>query len=234
MKMKAALLVAGAVIAAFALGTEARATVANSEMAFYFSGAGFTGSGFLTLSADPTAGDPSNAQAITGITGTFSDSNLATPLVDESFTGVVAINPVSPMPSSVLGVASFSRFWNPAHTGFVSYDNLFYGFPGSPVVCDGYPFSGGVLDTYGALLTLANGDMINLWSNGDPPAADSFYGIDLLDGTGTVLDHSPLTPGKDPTPTGITVSVPEPSSLALFGTALLIVGLVWRRRPSSC
>lgn len=224
-----------AALAALALMPQARANpaVTATSVPFTFSGpsAGggtISGSGTFTIAADTVAGDPANAYAITGISGTFSDSNPAIALVNEPIAGIVPINPVVPTPSGVL-VASFSRY--PAHntSGFVSFDNLFYP-DGSPIVCDGYPFSGGFLDVYGALFTLHNGDVVDLWSNGDPPASDSFYGAYLLSSSGSIIDNSPLDPGGSPSGLTATATVPEPGSLALLATALLIGAFAWRKR----
>ncbi|MGH7066179.1 MAG: PEP-CTERM sorting domain-containing protein [Acetobacteraceae bacterium] len=234
MKVRNATLIAAAV-AALALVPQARADgIPSTTIVFSFGGlsaGGGTigGSGTFTLTQDTVAGDPAGAYAISGISGTFSDSNSAVALDNEAISSIVPINPVVPTPADVF-VGSFSRYAASTTATFVSYDDLFYP-GGSPIVCDGYPFSGGFLDVYGLLFTLNNGDVVDLWSNGDPPASDAFYGAYLLSSTGNVLDNSPLDPGGDPS--GIAARVPEPGSLVLLATGLLGLGLVVRRRRTS-
>ncbi len=73
--MKDTLLAAGAVIAALAFGPQAQASLVQ----FGFSGAGVSGSGFLSVTPDTVVGDPIGAYTITNVTGTFSDSNMVSP-----------------------------------------------------------------------------------------------------------------------------------------------------------
>ena len=77
------LLATGGVIAAFAFAQQAHA----NNVPLTFSGGGISGSGVLTF--DPTQTDPiSGGAAITGISGTFSDSNTVVPISSASITGL--------------------------------------------------------------------------------------------------------------------------------------------------
>lgn len=229
MRTQGSLLLAGVALAALALGPVAHATPAVSfPVNFEFSGPSgggpgtISGSGVFTVAPSTVAGDPANAYTISGASGFFSDPNGG--VSNEPITGVLANdNPAGPPAGDSEAPGSFNYFSGG------TYDNLFYA-GNSPLTCNGYPFSGGFLDVYGALFTLKNGDVVNFWSNGlgsNPSSADGFYGARLLDSTGGVLDSSPQEEGD---PTGIAASVPEPGSLGLLATALLMVGaLAWRR-----
>ncbi len=214
MKIKG--LVAGALIATVALATQGHA----GTVPLKFSGAGLSGSGFLTFGPDPVLGDPSGALAITGITGTFSDSNVG--ISNATITGIIPIDPVSP-PKGAPFPNSFSIFsvTNPPPMDVgISYDNLFYP-GGSPDVCPGYPFSGGFLDIYGVLFTLNNGDTVDFFSNGnDPSLLGAIYGAVVIDSTSTVIDN---------VAGGVSASVPEPGSLLLLGSFLLGAAALRRR-----
>jgi hypothetical protein len=97
----------------------------------------------------------------------------------------------------------------------LSYDDLFYP-AGSPQTASDYPFHGGFLDIYGLMFTIAGGDVVNFWSDGDF-GTGATYGAAVTDGR-NVLDYA--DPG---------VLVPEPGSIWLLGTGLL-GALAWRRR----
>jgi hypothetical protein len=47
----------------------------------------------------------------------------------------------------------------------VSYGNLFYAGANAPITCLTVP-PGGYLDGYGVMFELANGDLVDLYSNG--------------------------------------------------------------------
>lgn len=168
-------------ISAFALNAQA------NSVNFSFSGSGVSGSGTLTYTQG--AG---GAGAITGITGTFTDNNAGIngkpSIVNVPITGLVAINPVVPLPAEVTA-PDFSRFAvaggvpGTPPSNSLSYDNTFYP-DGSPVVCTDYPFSGGFLDVYGVLFTLSDGHVVGLWSNGDQPSGLS-YGVAVADASNT-------------------------------------------------
>lgn len=127
------------VIAALASGTRARA----DQVGFEFSGAGVSGSGTLTVTPDTVVNDPAGAYTITGITGTFSDSNLSPAYVNETITGLYAINPIAWMgPPYPVSMSLFAATNLPPQDSAISYDNLFYP-DGSPVVC-GLPGGRGI------------------------------------------------------------------------------------------
>lgn len=216
--MRNGLLAAAAAFGVLAFGPQVEAAV----IPFTFSGAGITGSGNFTVGPDLVLGDPANALAITGISGTFSDSNAG--IVNANITGIVAINPFSP--KDPLAPTSFSKFavTNPVPPGdAVSYDNLVY-LDGSPITCTDYPGSGGFLDVYGVLFTLDNGDTVDLWSNGRGPHLPPLnYGAIVIDPTDTIVDNQ----------SGLAASVPEPAAISILGIGLLGLGLLGRRRSAS-
>lgn len=191
---------------------------------FSFGGDGnASGSGTLTLGSNPFADktgifgtpanllgpsgpppsysgavDPANSLAITGAMGLFSDVALG--INGVGITGVVATNPQNHFDADETIPHSFG--WYPA-PGSVSYDNLFYPGGAAPITCIGVP-PGGLFDDYGVLFTLANGDLVDLYSNGGAGPGD--YGVVVwADGA------------EDKTSMGgLSVSTPEPSTWAMM------------------
>ncbi len=208
MLFSAALLVAS-------LGYQAQASTAT----FSFMGSGVSGNVTVTYG---TATDPKVTQGlvVTGISGTFSDSNYGLNIVNASITGLEAVNNATPDPTNLLAPFSFSRFaatgldsvgdappapGAPAPTS-LTYDNLFYPGGNSPGVASDYPFGGGILDIYGLLFTLNNGDVVDFWSNGVPPGGSLSYGAAVVNGSSHVaLDYEGWR----------RTDAPEPGSLAL-------------------
>lgn len=209
--------VVGILAAGFALGSQAQASTVNISI----SGGGFSGSGVITITpnvapSDPnslcgTAGqnacrtDPVGAYSITSITGTFSDPTDG--IFNAAITGLVPINPADerdpifdPLVPSSLSFIDYTG-------GYLTYNNLF--FPGgSPIDCD-YPGSGTLLDVFGMAFTLANGDTVNVWGDGNFDG-DSFgpltYGLGISNPDGLIAyDFS-----------GIDVAVPEPAAWLLM------------------
>ena len=154
---------AAAVMVTTACGSPIRADVVNLN----FSGAGTVGSLALTVTPDKVVGDPLGAYTITGISGTFSDSNAGANTSNATISGLVPINSAgSAVGAPAPAVLSYFTVTNPPpHDTSISYDNLYYP-GGSPVTCANYPASGGFLDVYGVLFKLSNNDVVDLWSNG--------------------------------------------------------------------
>lgn len=224
-----------ALLAGSAISTGANA----STFMFDFSGVGVSGKVSLsyiedpntsaTLDSSPNAHDPLGSYIITGVTGTFSDNGLG--LANVGITGLEGLNPVSPEPTNLKAPNRFSLL-NVANgvddgSGHPSkgfhYDNIFYPL-GSPQTATDYPFAGGFFDIYGMVFTLANGDAVNLWSNGVQPGLGLNYGVAVTDRV-DVLDYV----------NGVAVrAVPEPASWALMISGFGAVGAAMRngRRKS--
>ena len=219
---------------AAALAFAPAAFAAQINYAFSFDGDGISASGILHVGQQSTNSSSPPGYEITGISGTFSDTNVN---VHGAITGLY-------------GPASYVN--NPLHPGFghtsggFSYDDLFYPGGDSPAVCFElvggvptlvYPFSGGVFDIYGVAFNVAGGYVGELWSNGEIPGLGLVYAAGLTDATGVV--DNPNAGPESPVPPGrfgaLTVrAVPEPGVLPLFGIGLLgMLALNARRRRNS-
>lgn len=204
-----------------------------ASFAFTLSGPGVSADIQLTYSANPNTGvlpgtspnpvDPIGSYIVTGISGTFSDSNIG--ILNTTITGFVPSNPATPEPHNLLAPQSFGFFaigsgiTTPGGTapGF-SYDNLIYP-AGSPQAASDYPFSGGVFDIYGVVFNTASGKSVNLWSNGDT-GSGVLYGVGVTDGA-TVLDYV----------NGVTLApVPEPAEWSMVTGVLALAGAAIVRR----
>ena len=172
-----------------------------------FGGSGVSGALTLTYGTGTDSKYP-QATEITAISGLFTDTNIG--IVNATITGIVPINHAAPEVTNLLAPNDFSKFPVAAGTmdGSLSYDNLIY-FGGSPQTATDYPFGGGILDIYGLLFTINNGDVVNFWSNGITPGATlPDYGVAVAT-SATTLDY-----------TGGVAITPEPSTLLLLGTGL--------------
>ncbi len=218
-------------IAYFALLGLAAVAVAPAATAdafsFSFSGNGINATGVLTLGQQSTNSSNPPGYEITGISGTFSDTNVN---VSGAITGLAT--PISYVNNPL--VSGFA-----ATPGGLSYDDLFYPAGNSPAVCYAlvngvptltYPFSGGVFDIYGVAFDIAGpgGYVGELWSNGDVGGGPIVYAAGLANAT-SLVDLPNATPGAGVPPPGeygslTTSAVPEPGSLLLLGIGLL--GLV--------
>jgi PEP-CTERM motif-containing protein len=197
-----------------------------STFDFSFAGGGVSGTVTLTYGA-ATDATYSQAFEVTGISGTFSDSNNGLNLVNVAIGPLEPIKQDAPEPTNLLAPKDFSRFavttGLPAQSnGFVTYDNLFYP-GGSPPTASDYTVHGGYLDIYGLLFDIGGGRVVNVWSNGD------FSGT----GTGSIdygASVATSATALDYVGGGVSLT-PEPSALGLLGGGLLGM-LVWRRRAS--
>jgi hypothetical protein len=202
---------------------------------FSFNGNGITSSGTLWIGAQSSNTATPPGYEITGISGTFTDTNVG---VSGAITGLYT--PVSYL-SNTIGTPGLAFTTN----GF-SYDDLFYPAGDAPKVCwtliNGvptltYPFSGGQFDIFGVAFNVAGGYTGAFWSNGDVGGGPNVYAAGLADANG-LLDNpnagpdSGIPPGRFGTFT--TSPVPEPASMFLLGFGLLgLAAVVSRKRLSA-
>jgi hypothetical protein len=216
------LVVSATLLLAASLHYEAKA----GTIALAFSGPGVGGTVQLTYG---TATDSKYPQAfeVTGISGTFTDTDNGLNIVNVPISSLVPITHDTPEPTNLLAPNDFSRFsvtagLPPQNNGFLTYDNLFYP-GGSPQTASDYPVSGGFFDIYGLLFGIGGGKVVDFWSNGDFSGTGTGpidYGIAVAT-QATALDY-----------VGGGVSLtPEPSTIALIGSGLL--GLLIRRRRNA-
>jgi hypothetical protein len=195
-----------------------------STFDFTFAGPGVSGTIELTYGAATDAKYP-QAFEVTGISGTFSDSNNGLNIVNVPIGPLEAVKHDAPEPTNLLAPHDFSRFavasgLSPISNGFLTYDNLFYP-GGSPQTASDYPLHGGFLDIYGLLFDIGGGRVVDFWSNGTPSGTGHIdYGVAVAT-PAIALDY---------VSGGVSVT-PEPGALGLLGSGLLGM-LVWRRRAS--
>jgi hypothetical protein len=209
---------------AAALAGQAAAATADIQ----FNGPGVSGTLVLTYGASTDAKYPS-AYEVTGINGTFSDSNNGLNIVNAPIGPLEPIKHDIPEPTNLLAPNDFTRFavatgLSPQNNGFLTYDNLFWP-GGSPQTASDYPVHGGFLDIYGLMFDIGGGKVVDFWSNGiSGPGAD-YYGVAVAT-SAKAFDYAG----------GVTASiVPEPSTWAmlLLGFAALGLGYAYRRRRST-
>lgn len=219
--MRKQLIVSAALLLAALRPWHANASTFN----FSFAGSGISGTIELTYG---TATDAKYPQAfeITGISGTFSDSNNGLNIVNAPVGPLEPIKRDAPESTNLLAPRDFSRFavtagLPPEGNGFLTYDNLFYP-AGSPPTASDYPVHGGFLDIYGLLFDIGGGRVVNFWSNGDFSGTGNGpinYGAAVAT-RDTALDY-----------VGGVSATPEPGALGLLGSGLLGL-LIWRQRSS--
>ena len=231
-------------IVAALMGASALAWAGSAQagaVSFSLSGDGVSASGTITVIPDPFADtggifgtpanlvgpsagpapnfsgavDPANALAITGAMGTFSDLALALPIVDVAITGVLTTNPQNHFDPDWTIPHSFG--WYPA-PGKVSYDNLFYAGGLAPQTCFDVP-PRGYFDDYGVMLTLANGDLVDVYSNGG--SGPGLYGaVVLVDGVADYKSAGGLS----------LTAAPEPSTWAMMMLGFAGLGFAGYRK----
>lgn len=210
----------------FAASLPVQATASTFD--FSFAGPGVFGSITLTYGVGTDAKYP-QAFEVTGITGTFTDSNNGLNIVNEAILGLEPINHATPELTNTLAPNDFSKYGVAAglpdqNHGSLSYDNLYYP-GGSPQAADDYPFHGGVFDIYGMMFHISGDRVVNLWSNGDfsPTGKGPIdYGVAVASREKAV-DYVG----------GGVAAVPEPSTYVLLGGGLLLAGLRIARRQRS-
>jgi hypothetical protein len=188
---------------------------------FTFAGPGVSGAIALTYGS-ATDGKYPQALEITGISGTFSDSNNGLNIVNAAIGPLAALNLAAPDPTNLLAPDDFSKFavasgLPPQANGALTYDNLYYP-GGSPPTATDYQVHGGFLDIYGLMFDV-DGKVVNFWSNGDVTGTGAIdYGVAVA----TSASASNYVSG------GVSIT-PEPGTLVLLATGLLAMFLAYRR-----
>jgi hypothetical protein len=166
--------------------------------------------------ADSTSGvSTPGTYEITGITGTFTDSN-------DGISGVITglftpLSYITPLTGTSANPVAYT-------TAGLSYDDLFFPGGNSPADCPGYPFSGGDFDILGVAFNVTGGYVGELFNDGNFPGySGTVYAAADANAT-TILDN-PNPNGTLPEPTGVVgtfnaPAVPEPGTLLLLAGGL--------------
>ncbi len=143
--------------------------------------------------AQPRTRSIPQAFEVTGISGTFSDSNNGLNIVNAPIGALVPIKHDTPDPTNLLAPNDFSRFavatgLSPQNNGVLTYDNLFWP-GGSPQTASDYPLHGGFLDIYGLMFNIRGGEVVDIWSGGNLTGAGHIdYGVAVAT-SATALDY---------------------------------------------
>lgn len=221
--MKKSIVVSATLLLAASFPLQAAASIFE----FSFNGPGVSGQVELTYGAGTDVKYP-QAFEVTGISGTFTDTNNGLNIVNATIGSLVAITRDAPEALNLLAPNDFSKFavamgLPAANNGSLSYDNLFYP-GGSPQTASDYPFHGGFFDIYGLMFNIGGGKVVNLWSNGDFSPT----------GTGPIdYGVAVATSEKSLDYVGGVAAVPEPSTYALMLAGLGLGGMMVRRRARS-
>lgn len=214
-----------AAVTMLAVGIAVPGSARAQSYNFYFTGSGVSGTLMLTYGAATDAKYP-GAFEVTGISGSFSDTNNGLNINNAPVGSLVPITRDTPEPTNLLAPNDFSRFavasGLPAqNNGFATYDNLFWP-AGSPQTASDYPPRGGFVDIYGLMFNVGNGQVVNFWSNGVMDASGvPDYGVSVSTAS-TALDY--VGSGVAATTT------PEPGTLWLVGSGLVGMFGVRRRK----
>ena len=208
-------------VSALLLMTWLTCTANASTFDFSFVGPGVSGTVQLTYGTSTDLYYP-NAYEVTGISGTFSDSNNGLNIVNAPILSLVPINYATPEPGNLLAPHDFSKFdvANGLEHGSLSFDNLYWP-DGSPQTASDYPLYGGFLDIYGLLFDIGNGMVVNVWSNGTPDGSGDgpIYGVAVATSE-TALDY---------VDSGVSI-VPEPGTLLMLGSGVVGLAGILRRK----
>lgn len=219
---------AAAILTAVGFDAHARA---DEIISFSLSGEGISASGSITYAPDTIAGDPVGANNVLAISGLFSDSNVG--ISGATITGLIPTDPNtanSPYATSLSRIAVAGTLLPSDDKNSLTYDNVLYR-GGAPDTCfDG--ITGGFVDVFGLLVTLNNGDLVNLWSNGGGPNVSPMYGVAVAEQI-VIPDDAPTYTAIDYLGSGITMGVPEPASFWVLGSGLLGTLAFMRRYPRS-